>query len=208
MRLHPIPSMMDTPDQAESGDFSPMGGWDINRRDELNQILQKVAQGDQRAFADLYRRTSSKLFGICVRMLRNRGEAEDLLQEIYTTVWRRAESFDPSRASAITWLATLVRNRAIDRLRQRREVQLDDASELEIVDERPSPAAMAERSQERRRLQRCLDALPAQQGDAVREAFFSGVTYSELAERASVPLGTMKSWIRRSLMQLKACLER
>ena len=118
-------------------------------RDELNQLLQQTGRNDQKAFAELYRRTSSKLFGVCLRMLRDRGEAEEVLQETYTTVWRRAGSFDASRASAITWLVTLSRNKAIDRLRQHREELLDDPSRLdETVDEQPTPAAGAETSQE------------------------------------------------------------
>ena len=177
-------------------------------RDELNQLLQQTGRNDQKAFAELYRRTSSKLFGVCLRMLRDRGEAEEVLQETYTTVWRRAGSFDASRASAITWLVTLSRNKAIDRLRQHREELLDDPSRLEEnVDEQPTPAADAETSQEYRRLERCLDELEPQQRSSVREAFFTGATYNELATRCKVPLGTMKSWIRRSLMQLRTCLD-
>jgi len=177
-------------------------------RDELNQLLQQTGRSDQKAFAELYRRTSSKLFGVCLRMLRDRGEAEEVLQETYTTVWRRAGSFDASRASAITWLVTLSRNKAIDRLRQHREELLDDPSRLdETVDEQPTPAAGAETSQEYQRLQQCLDELEPQQQSSVREAFFTGATYNELATRCKVPLGTMKSWIRRSLMQLRTCLD-
>jgi RNA polymerase sigma factor (sigma-70 family) len=177
-------------------------------RDELNQLLQLAGRNDQKAFAELYKRTSSKLFGVCLRMLRDRGEAEEVLQETYTAVWRRAGSFDASRASAITWLITLSRNKAIDRLRQHREELLDDPSKLdETVDEQPTPAAGAETSQEYQRLQHCLDELDPQQQSSVREAFFTGATYNELATRCKVPLGTMKSWIRRSLMQLRTCLD-
>lgn len=177
-------------------------------RDALNQLLQQAGRNDQKAFAELYKRTSSKLFGVCMRMLRDRGEAEEVLQETYTTVWRRAGSFDASRASAITWLVTLSRNKAIDRLRQHREELLDDPSRLdEAVDEQPTPAVGAETSQEYQRLQQCLDELEPQQQSSVREAFFTGATYNELATRCKVPLGTMKSWIRRSLMQLRTCLD-
>jgi RNA polymerase sigma factor (sigma-70 family) len=147
------------------------------------------------------------VFGIIIRMLHDRGEAEDLLQEVYTNAWRRADAFDPARGSAITWLITLARNRTIDRLRQHREEPLDEAQVLDLPNEDPTPAALAEASQERQRLERCLERLEPEQGRAVREAFFSGATYSELAARLRVPLGTMKSWIRRSLMQLKVCLE-
>ena len=177
-------------------------------RDALNQLLQQAGRNDQKAFAELYKRTSSKLFGVCMHMLRDRSEAEEVLQETYTTVWRRAGSFDASRASAITWLVTLSRNKSIDRLRQHREELLDDPSRLdEAVDEQPTPAAGAETSQEYQRLQQCLDELEPQQQSSVREAFFTGATYNELATRCKVPLGTMKSWIRRSLMQLRTCLD-
>ena len=177
-------------------------------RDELNGLLVQTGRNDQKAFAELYKRTSSKLFGVCLRMLHDRGEAEEVLQETYSTVWRRASTFNPAKASAITWLSTLSRNKAIDRLRQHREELLGDPSRLnEIVDEQPTPAADAESSQEYQRLQHCLDELEPQQRDSVREAFFTGATYNELATRCMVPLGTMKSWIRRSLMQLRTCLD-
>lgn len=177
------------------------------QREELNRLLIQTGRNDQQAFAELYKRTSSKLLGVCLRMLRDRGEAEDVLQETYTTVWRRAAGFDAAKASAITWLITLSRNKAIDRLRQRREVLLDDPSMLDAIDERPAPAADAESGQEYLRLQKCLDRLEPQQRDSVRKAFFTGATYSELAARCKVPLGTMKSWIRRSLIQLRTCLD-
>lgn len=179
-----------------------------DEREQLTRILVAAGTGDQQAFAELYRRTSSKLFGVCLRMLRERAEAEDVLQEVYTTVWRRASSFDPTRASAITWLVTLARNKAIDRLRQRRETLLDEPDSFDMADDnQPSPAQQAQSSQERKQLERCLDALEPQQKSAVREAFFSGATYMDLAARSRVPLGTMKSWIRRSLIRLRACLE-
>ncbi|WP_232072220.1 sigma-70 family RNA polymerase sigma factor [Paraburkholderia pallida] len=183
------------------------GDPESRRRDELNLLLLDVGTGNRVAFAALYRRTSAKLFGVCMKMLRDRGEAEEVLQEVYVAVWRQAVTFDPKLASAITWLVAIARNRTIDRLRRHREEPLDELAEEEIVDESPSPAAIAEHSEERRRLEHCLEELPARQGSIVREAFFTGATYAELAEHLSVPLGTMKSWIRRSLLQLKACLE-
>lgn len=174
----------------------------------LTRLLTQVAAGDERAFAELYRRTSARLFGVCLRMLRDRSEAEDVLQEAWTTAWHRAASFDRDKASAITWLTTLTRNKAIDRLRQHRERPMDDPGMLDLlVDEEPTPAAEAQNSQDYRRLRDCLDLLEPRQRRSVREAFFSGVTYNELAVRCQVPLGTMKSWIRRSLLQLRTCLD-
>ena len=179
-----------------------------DERDELSQLLARVAVGNQGAFAELYRRTSAKLFGVCLRMLVDHGEAEEVLQEIYTTVWRRAQSFDATRASAITWLMALARNKVIDRLRQRHEHAPSHQVDLDgLVDDQPGPATQAEASQEYRRLQQCLEALEPRQRQSVRAAFFSGATYSELAMRCQVPLGTMKSWIRRGLLQLRTCLD-
>ena len=177
-------------------------------REQLAQLLTLSGRGDERAFAQLYSRSSSKLYGVCLRMLRDRGEAEDTLQEVFTTVWRRASSFDASKASAMTWLITLSRNKAIDRLRKRREATGDDALIDTFADDAPTPPANAQASQDHDRLDHCLEELEDQHRDAVREAFFSGATYKELADRLSVPLGTMKSWIRRSLIKLRTCLER
>jgi len=179
-----------------------------SEREELNQLLIQTGRNDRKAFAVLYKRTSSKLFGVCLRMLRDRSEADEVLQETYTTVWRRAASFDGAKAGAITWLVALARNKSIDRLRQHREEQLEDPFMLEAMDgDQDTPAAEAESSQEYRRLEKCLDGLEPQHRNSVREAFFTGATYNELAKRCKVPLGTMKSWIRRSLMQLRTCLD-
>lgn len=206
-----LPMMEPTSGGTEHSHADPRGlasgESEQQRRDRLNGMLASVANGDERAFADLYHATSSRVFGVIVRMIHDRAEAEDLLQEVYATAWGRADSFDPERGSAVTWLMTLGRNRTIDRLRQHREELLDEDATPEITDEAPTPAAAAESSEERMRLEQCLERLQPQHGQAVREAFFSGATYNELAQRLSVPLGTMKSWIRRSLMQLKTCLE-
>ena len=148
------------------------------------------------------------MFGICLRVLGNEADAQDVLQEVYTTVWRKADRFDPARASAITWLALLTRSRAIDRLRARRAPSegLDAASEL--ADDGPSPLDLVERSQDAKRLADCLGELEERARAMIRAAFFDGASYPELASREGVPLPTMKSWIRRGLMRLKGCLER
>lgn len=174
----------------------------------LEQLLARTALRDRAAFERLYQRTSSRLFGLCVRMMRDRGEAEEALQEAFITVWRRAEAYNPALASANTWLTTVVRNRIIDRLRQRRELTPAEPIDLErLPDEQPGPAGHAEASQDYFRLERCLGQLDAKYSRSVREAFFTGATYKELAMRTQVPLATLKSWIRRALMQLRTCLE-
>nr|MDW3656492.1 sigma-70 family RNA polymerase sigma factor [Paraburkholderia terrae] len=171
-------------------------------------MLSAVGLRDRAAFEAFYRRTSPKIFAICLKVLRDRSEAEDTLQDVYVTAWNQAATFNPQLSSALTWLGTIARNRAIDRIRRRRTQPLDEASAEEIVDDALTPAALAQLSEERQRLEHCLQALPGTQRGVIREAFFTGSSYAELAARMSVPLGTMKSWIRRSLMQLKTCLER
>jgi RNA polymerase sigma factor (sigma-70 family) len=186
------------------------GSDQARRRHILAKALGRVALGDEAAFKQVYELTSAKLFGICLRILGNEAEAEDALQDIYVSVWRRAGSFDESRASPITWLATLARNRSIDRLRSARRSGSSEPVEaaLEIADSRPDALAVLAVAEDRARLMGCVDELEERTAQAVRSAFFGGLTYSELAARMDVPLGTMKSWIRRGLMKLKDCLER
>nr|WP_236105812.1 sigma-70 family RNA polymerase sigma factor [Pandoraea fibrosis] len=206
VRMNDMPESTDQ-DRASGTQRTIDSGGDNELRDTLNRTLSAVAQEDRDAFATLYRLASARVFGVILRMVRDRAEAEDLLQDVFVNVWRRASAFDPARGSAMTWLITLARNRTIDRLREHRESALDEPDALAIPSEDPTPAALAEASEARQRLEECMQRLEPQQRGVVREAFFSGASYSELASRLSVPLGTMKSWIRRSLMQLKMCLE-
>ncbi|HST91828.1 MAG TPA: sigma-70 family RNA polymerase sigma factor [Brevundimonas sp.] len=181
----------------------------ILTRDELAVALGRAGQGDRGAFRTVYEATSAKLLGVTLRILSDRQLAEDVLQDTYLTVWRKAGSFDPSRASPITWLVTIARNRAIDRLRSgaatRRSTSIDDA--FDIADDGPSPAQSLEAGDDVRRLNDCLSQLDDRTGGAIRTAFIEGVTYDTLASRENVPLGTMKSWIRRGLMRLRTCLD-
>ncbi|HEX8668704.1 MAG TPA: sigma-70 family RNA polymerase sigma factor [Allosphingosinicella sp.] len=178
-------------------------------RRRLAGTLEAVAGGSQAAMAELYRLTSAKLYGISLRLLRDEGEAQDVLQETYVTVWRKAGAFDAARASPITWLAVLARNKAIDRLRGRRPAAVEtlDAAN-DVADEQPSALDLLERDEDKARIAGCLAELEANQRDAIRSAFFDGASYPALAEREGVPLGTMKSWIRRGLARLRGCLER
>ncbi|MBA3525733.1 MAG: sigma-70 family RNA polymerase sigma factor [Pseudomonadota bacterium] len=175
---------------------------------ELVPIMQAVAAGDRKALADLYGRTSAKLYGICIRLLGSEPEAEDVLQDVYLTVWNKAGSFDGNKASPITWLAVLARNKAIDRLRRQTAptTTFDDAPDL--ADDAPSALEVLQQDEDQKRLNGCLDELDDQQRDSIRSAFLDGATYPQLAERERVPLGTMKSWIRRGLLRLRGCLER
>jgi RNA polymerase sigma-70 factor (ECF subfamily) len=147
--------------------------------------------------------------GVCLRILKDRDDAEDVMQEVYVSVWRRAGSFDPARASPITWLATIARNRAIDRLRSRasRGSSAPVEAILEMADERPDGFAVAAAKDEGARVHHCLSTLEGRAQEMIRVAFFEGLSYSDLAARAGVPLGTCKSWIRRGLQRLRDCLE-
>ena len=179
-------------------------------RRRLAATLLAVGTGSAAAMADLYTRTSAKLYGICLRILRDEGEAEEVLQETYVTVWRKAGTYEEERASPITWLAVLARNKAIDRLRSKRPPASADLAEAaeNVADGAPSALELMVEEGERGRIALCLDELEPRQQSAIRSAFFDGASYPALAEREGVPLGTMKSWVRRGLMRLKGCLER
>ena len=180
------------------------------QEDGLAPLLHAVADGDRTAFEALYRASASRLFGVCVRLLPDRAEAEDALQEVFTSIWRKAGQFDPARADAMAWLAMIARNKAIDRLRTQPALQRREPLDLAetIADPETSPADQAEAADERVRLDDCLDQLDGRRRTLIRTAFFDGATYEELAARTGSPLGTVKSWIRRGLAQLRLCLER
>lgn len=173
----------------------------------LAETLRRVATGDRAAFEDVYRRTSAKLFGVCLRILPVRQEAEEVLQEAYLSVWRRAASFDAARGSAMTWLITLTRNRAVDRLRASGKVATTTIDLADMVpDTRPLASTLMETGEDEARLAYCVGTLENGEATLIRTAFFEGSTYAELATRAAIPLGTIKSRIRRALMKLRDCL--
>src|SRR3972149_3815179 len=184
------------------------------RRRQLAAAINRVAAGDQAALRLVYAETSAKLFGVCLRILGERSEAEDVLQEVYLTVWRKAASFEESVASPITWLVAIARNRSIDRLRaggtSRASLPIEAAAGVpdpglggggEAAADVPDPGLSAverlEIGEDQARLRDCLHELEERQSVAIRSAFLDGFTYDELAAKANVPLGTMKSWSRR-----------
>ena len=176
----------------------------------LDMLLKEIALGSRQAFEKLYRDSSPRLFAICLRIVSQRTEAEDVLQEVYATVWHKAGQYDVERASAMSWLASIARNKAIDRIRSQPRTRATEPLELaeEVADPTASPQLDAQASTDRVRLDDCLKELDERRRSLIRAAFFDGSTYEELAVRIGSPLGTVKSWIRRSLLQLRECLER
>jgi RNA polymerase sigma-70 factor (ECF subfamily) len=173
---------------------------------DLIDALSRIAMGDKAAFRLVYVATSAKLYGIVGRILRRRDLAEEVLQEVYVRVWQRAGDFDPTISSPITWLVTLARNRALDEVRRRPMESLDDQPDLLELPNADDALAGYERMEERRRLQACLDQLEPEKRNVVRLAYYYGMTRKEIADRTDRPVSTVKTWLRRSLAQIKDCL--
>ncbi len=180
----------------------------MSETNEIEDLIARIALRDREAFDRLYDATSGKLFGICLRILKNRGEAEDSLQDVYLRIWNKADQYAVTGHSPMTWLITIARNIAIDRLRARRKGEVDMEEAGEVPAPGAGPEAMAIARSETRRINSCLDELPADRADAVRAAYLDGAAYKDLASRYDVPLNTMRTWLRRSLMSLRECLAR
>lgn len=189
------------------------------RSRELAQLLAQSGLGDRRAFARLYERTSGHLFAVVLRIQRDRATAEDLLQEVYVSVWKAAAGFDAARAQPLTWLTHIARNKAIDSLRRAQAQPRLESSTRDEDDDRPDAAeALADagpgpldllgQAADRRQLGACMERLSPPQRQSVALAFFDGLSHAEVAEHLREPLGTVKSWVRRALATLKGCLDR
>ncbi|KFC70591.1 RNA polymerase sigma-70 factor [Devosia sp. LC5] len=173
---------------------------------EVADLIARCALRDRAAFRALYDRTSAKLFGVVLRILKDRSEAEEAIQEVYVKIWQRADRYVAGDTSPISWLVAVARNHALDILRARRPMADDIDVALEIPDAGPSPERAAADSQERGRIERCLSTLEPDRAEAVRGAYLDGYSYDELAQRYAVPLNTMRTWLRRSLLKLRECL--
>lgn len=175
--------------------------------DPVADLIAACASGDRKAFRALYRDTSAKLMGVLLRILKERAEAEDALQEVYTRVWLRAGRYDPAKGRGMTWLITIARYHAIDRLRARGDSLDDDGLDM-VADSAPRAETRLVAMGEARRMADCFATLEPDRAEAVRGAYLGGLSYLDLAERHAVPLNTMRTWLRRSLLKLKECLDR
>ena len=193
--------------------------WSESSR-ELAALLSRVALGDRAAFAALYRHSSAHLLGVVLRIQKDRAQAEDVLQEVYVNVWRAAQGFDASLSQPLTWLTSIARNRAIDSLRRRQtEPQtvstatgsFEDDDEHDMLHDLASPDTgpldLLGQASDARALRGCMTALSGEQQQSLALAFYQGLSHAEIAEHLRQPLGTVKSWVRRALQALKACLE-
>jgi RNA polymerase sigma-70 factor, ECF subfamily len=180
--------------------------------DPLEALLAAVARGQQPAFAELYARTSPHLFALLSRMLQRRDWAEEALQDCYVRIWQRSVSYDSGRGAPMAWLMTIARYRALDLLRMRRpevnESSFDEnaGSPLEAEDVTQSPEDRAVEGEGIGRLEDCMKGLQVEQRRSVLLAYYEGYTHTELARRLNAPIGTVKSWVRRGLLQLRDCL--
>lgn len=190
-----------------------------DRSTALAETLSRVALGDRAAFAALYQSTSAHLFGVILRINPDRAQAEDLLQDIFVSIWRAAQGFDAARAQPMTWLTSIARNKAIDSLRRRKtEVSTvsthvpghdgeDDTDRLAALPSGDAgPLELLLQAAEMQQVTHCVGELSAEQQQCVALAYYQGLSHSEVAEHLTQPLGTVKSWVRRALIALKDCL--
>lgn len=174
----------------------------------LARLIGRTARRDRQAFAQLYDATSPKLFGVALRILQRRELAEEVLQESFAAVWEHASEYTAARGAPLAWLVTIVRHRAIDQLR-RGGARAENRSQPEdaLLGLSAGAAFAADRGAQLGALRRCLGELEAAPRRAVLLAYVYGLTHSELAAEMSAPVGTVKTWIRRSLERLKRCLD-
>ena len=174
---------------------------------ELVGLIAAVAKGDEAAFERLYVATRAKLYGVVLRILRRQDIAEEVIQEAYIRIWNSAGQFNSSVASPITWMVSIARNRAIDVVRKRGETSLEDEpSAMEVAADTPDPLARREMTEELKRLLECVGRLEPDRQKLVLLAYYNGWSREQLAEKFGAPVNTVKTWLRRSMLDIRGCL--
>lgn len=178
--------------------------------DSLNELLLRCGRQDAAAFKQLYQQASPKLFALCCRLVRDEAAAEDTLQEGFIKIWHSAPTYSIDKGQALTWMATIVRNQAFDRLRMaksRPEIHPEiEYESLEFASQAITPDLLSQLSSDTQQLLDCMEHLKPEQRECIMQAFYYGCTHEELAASMARPLGTVKAWIRRGLEQLRNCL--
>ncbi len=183
------------------------------QRAELQAQLARVALGDRAAFERVYQMTSSHLFGVALRILNRQDAAEDVLQDAFVNVWHHAGSYQATAGQPMTWLISIVRNKALDMLRSaaaRHETEMplnEEGEELDVQDERPNPLGLLMQAADALAIRACLEALDAAHRQSLALAYYHGLSHSEVAAQMSAPLGSVKAWVRRGLERLKKCVD-
>ena len=178
--------------------------------DQLAGLLKRVAQQDEASFTSLYDATSRRVFGLALKILRDRDAAEEAALEAYTYVWRQASRYDPGRGGVMTWILTVTRSRAIDLLRsrmRRRERELSLEPILDLQDPSPDAESVSVERQRSRTVREAMASLPRKQREVIETAYFAGLSHSEVAATLGVPLGTIKTRIRAGLSSLRRILD-
>jgi RNA polymerase sigma-70 factor, ECF subfamily len=174
---------------------------------DLAELLRRVAAGDRVAFAALYRQTQAKLYGVVARILVRSDIAGEVLQEAYVRIWQKAGDFDPARGSPIAWMATIARNRALDEVRRVKPAALEDMPEgFEPAAEEIDPLGSRDHTEKLAALMRCLSQLDEEKRQVVLLAYYRGASREALSKRFERPVPTIKTWLHRSLAQLRDCL--
>ena len=176
-------------------------------QENLSLLMRKVAARDREAFSELYKATRAKLFGIIARILPGKGVAEEVMQEVYVKIWDKADDFDHNRASPISWMAAIARNRALDEARRRKPISIEDMPDsFEPAAETGHPLDGQERSEMLKALLACLSNLDKEKREIILLAYYRGLSREALALRYDHPVATIKTWLHRSLVQLRTCL--
>jgi RNA polymerase sigma-70 factor (ECF subfamily) len=182
----------------------------VAREQERLALIRRIAEGDQAALAELYDGMSRQVYGLALRILSDTGAAEEVTLEVFTQVWRQADTFDLSRGTPSAWLCTVARSRAIDRLRsgaqERRRAEPIETVSATAAAPTADPELSAADAERSRRVRDALDRLPPEQRDAVELAYFGGLSHSEIAEKLGQPLGTVKTRIRLAMGRLREAL--
>src|SRR5271157_1819 len=183
------------------------GGSKAGEASELGDLLRRVAARDEAAFSALYKRTSAKLYGVVARILTRGDAGAEALQEAYVRIWEKAGDFDPTKGSPLAWMATIARNRALDEVRRVRPASLEDTpAGFEPVADAVDPMASRERSESLSALIACLSKLDEEKRAILMLAYYHGASREALSKRFGRPVPTIKTWLHRSLAQLRDCL--